>query len=185
MKKTALMLLITLGAIVPLGALMMVDEAHAAPVDNDYRIWGTSTPDKGSLILAIDDDARVIFPAVRWSIWLSAPAEVTLTTPSGVLVDEILPAGLHDFTDVYEPGHISVVWQVGQDTINYNLMVATGAAAAAEIDDPADTITVEKWVLEQEYRDLAIGCIICALVPSMFLIPYYRRKKNDEFYLAF
>jgi hypothetical protein len=96
MKKTALMLLIALGALVPLGALMMVDEAHAAPVDDDYRIWGTSTPDKGSLMLAINEDARIVFPSVAWSIWLSEPMAVTLTTPNGGLVDEVLPAGVHD-----------------------------------------------------------------------------------------
>lgn len=185
MKKTALMLLITLGAIVPLGALMMVDEAHAAPVDDDYRIWGTSTPDKGTLMLAINEDARIVFPTATWSIWLSEPMAVTLTTPNGVLVDEVLPAGVHDYNDVYETGAIAVVWTVGADTITYKLTVASGAGSAIAIDDPPVTITIEKWALEEQNRNLAIGCILCALVPSLFLIPYYKRKKNDEYYLAF
>ncbi len=185
MKKTALMLLITLGAIVPIGALMMVDEAHAAPVDDDYRIWGTSTPDKGTLMLAINEDARIVFPSVAWSIWLSEPMAVTLTTPNGVLVNEVLPAGVHDYNDVYETGAIAVVWTVGADTITYKLTVASGAGSAIAIDDPPVTITIEKWALEEQNRNLAIGCILCALVPSLFLIPYYKRKKNDEYYLAF
>jgi len=185
MKKTALMLLITLGAIVPIGALMMVDEAHAAPVDDDYLIWGTSTPDKGTLMLAINEDARIVFPSVAWSIWLSEPMAVTLTTPNGVLVDEVLPAGVHDYNDVYETGAIAVVWTVGADTITYKLTVASGAGSAIAIDDPPVTITIEKWALEEQNRNLAIGCILCALVPSLFLIPYYKRKKNDEYYLAF
>ena len=185
MKKTALMLLITLGAIVPLGALMMVDEAHAAPVDDDYRIWGTSTPDKGTLMLAINEDARIVFPSVAWSIWLSEPMAVTLTTPNGVLVDEVLPAGVHDYNDVYETGAIAVVWTVGADTITYKLTVASGAGSAIAIDEPPATVTIETWALEEQNRNLAIGCILCALVPSLFLIPYYKRKKNDEYYLAF
>jgi len=185
MKKTALMLLITLGAIVPLGALMMVDEAHAAPVDDDYRIWGTSTPDKGTLMLAINEDARIVFPSVAWSIWLSEPMAVTLTTPNGVLVDDILPAGVHDYNDVYETGAITVVWTVGADTITYRLTVASGAGSAIAIDEPPATVTIETWALEEQNRNLAIGCILCALVPSLFLIPYYKRKKNDEYYLAF
>ncbi len=188
MRRPALiaMLAVALMAVIGLmGALMLVDEAHAQPYEGDYRIWGSSTPETGTLMLAIDEDARIVFPCATWSIWLSEPMAVTLTTPNGVLVDEVLPAGVHDYTDVYEPGAITVVWTIGADTITYRLTVASGAGSAIAIDEPPATVTIEKWVLEEQNRNLAIGCILCALVPSLFLIPYYKRKKNDEYYLAF
>ena len=188
MRRPALiaMLAVALMAVIGLmGALVLVDDAHAQPYEGEYRIWGASTPDKGTLMLAIDEDARIVFPSVEWSIWLSEPMAVTLTTPNGVLVDEVLPAGVHDYNDVYETGAITVVWTVGADTIAYRLTVASGAGSAIAIDEPPATVTIEKWVLEEQNRNLAIGCILCALVPSLFLIPYYKRKKNDEYYLAF
>lgn len=188
MKKSTITLILTLALTVSFGAIITIDEAYSAdPADPaaDYRIWGSSTADKGSMILAIEEEARIIFPIVKWSIWLAEPAEVTLTTPNGVVVDEILAAGIHDFLDTYEPGSLSVTWSVGDDKITYTMTVASGGASALDIDDPPVTITIEKWALEEQNRKLAVGCILCALVPSIFLIPYFKRKKDDEYYLAF
>lgn len=188
MKKSTITLILALALTVSFGAILTIDDAYSAdPADPaaDYRIWGSSTADKGSIILAIDEEARIIFPIVKWSIYLTDSTHVMLTTPNGIIVDDILAAGIHDFSDTYESGSLSVNWSVGDDKITYALTVASGGASALDIDDPPATITMEKWIYERENQHLAIGCILCALVPSLFLIPYFKRKKDDEYYLAF
>lgn len=185
MKSSTIILVLILTFTATAGAIITIDDAYADDSAESYRIWGSSKAEKGSMILAIEPGARIIFPLVTWSLWLADSAHVTLTTPNGVLIDGTLPAGIHDFTEAYEPGAISVIWIVGDDVITYALTVASGGAAALDIDDLPETISMEKWIYERENQHLAIGCILCALVPSLFLIPYFKRKKDDEYYLAF
>lgn len=110
MKSSTIILVLILTFTATAGAIITIDDAYADDSAESYRIWGSSKAEKGSMILAIEPGARIIFPLVTWSLWLADSAHVTLTTPNGVLIDGTLPAGIHDFTEAYEPGAISVIW---------------------------------------------------------------------------
>lgn len=186
-KKTLIIALVALVAITgPL--FLLVGEAVAEPYEGDYRISGTSKTSSGSaLILGIDEGARTAYPLITWTIYLKADTQVNLTTPNGVIVDSVLPAGLHDFTDHYEPdaGAIIATWTVGPVVKEYRLNIASSASSAVSYDRADDSIKVTPDFLNKEEREVALGSIICALVPSLFLIPYWQRKKDEDFYYAF
>ncbi len=183
--KGVILAVALLALLAPAGLVLLSDNAAAAPYEGDYRIWGVSTPDSGALILAINENAKIVFPSVTWYIWLDTPTNVKLTTPNGEVVNESLAAGIHSFKDSYATGQASTIWVIGEDTITYTFTVASGAASAVEIDQPNLTITITKSQLDEDKRNLAIGCILCALAPSLFLIPYYKRKNNDDYYIPF
>lgn len=188
MNKKAILIIGILAILaVPIALMTAVDDAHAMPSD-DYRIWGTSKTASGSsLILAIDETARVVYPVVSWSIYVADDMAVKLETINGVLIDEILAPGIHDVNETYatDAGAITVTWTVADKVITYKLNVAYGASSAAAYDAPDNTVSVTPDYLSKQERNVAIGCIICALAPSLILIPYWQRKKDEDYYYAF
>ena len=163
-------------------------EAVAEPYEGDYRISGTSKTSSGSaLILGIDEGARTAYPLITWTIYLKADTQVNLTTPNGVIVDSVLPAGLHDFTDHYEPdaGAIIATWTVGPVVKEYRLNIASSASSAVSYDRADDSIKVTPDFLNKEEREVALGSIICALVPSTLPYSILATQKDEDFYYAF
>lgn len=188
MKLTPILFVIITLTIAPIFAFTGDIVAEETP-SADYRIWGVSRADNGTLALAIDDNAKIIFPNVVWSIWVAQPtpvkAIVTNASADNVIVDDVIPAGIHNFDVVAPIGAYNVTWTIGTATQTYNLTVASGTSSAVEYERPDHTIKVTQEYLSREEMNIAGGCILLALVPSLFIIPYHIRKKDYDYYDLF
>lgn len=159
--------------------------ADAAPEEDPVIIGISQLTDKG-LRLGIDDKATVAYPDVTWYVFLPADTHVTGADPEGSIIDDNLTAGLYIFTRSYEPGEpAEITWSIGGDVSTFELKIASSAAMAHKLDKPDNTIEVTPEFLTQEEREIAGGCIILALVPCLFIVPYWIRRKQEDFYEIF
>lgn len=168
------------------------------PVADTFRISGISRAEKGTLALAVDKDAKIAFPSVMWSLWLSKDTHVRAVGQSLVkddkglmpepvlLLDADLTAGTYEIPIDDAPlGQYRVTWIVGGVSQQFNLTVVSGTAGVMEYVKEDDFIKVAPGFLKQEEKEIALGCIVLALVPSLFILPYWMRKKDDDYYHVF
>lgn len=187
MKPFKIIFLLSIVALVA-SPILLIADAEAAPSDADYVLIGQSTTGNGGLILGITDKATVAYPSITWTLWIKADTHVSHTAPDGTIVlDEVLSAGLYEYSYTLpaDSGKVGFIWEIGDKTVTYNVTIAANSTAAWDYEKVLDTITVEKSFLTQEERETAIGCILCALVPSLFIIPYWRRRIDEDYYTAF
>lgn len=190
-KKLKALFVISI-TIVTLGLLVLVltPSAYALEYEGDYYLSATTKQNENStMALAVDDRSVVAYAMFEWVLYLADDTHVTHYDADGVLiVDEILNAGLHIFTykiDPEEHARAGLTWQIGNDTVEYNLRIASTASQAYDWQTKSDDVTVSaKWITEEQ-KEIAIGCIVCALIPAIPIIPLIKKRADNEVYPLF
>lgn len=182
MKAHTAILAVAVLAIISAPILLFSDGADGELSEDTYRIWGVSKTEGGTLALAIDETTKIAFPLITWSVYLAEDTHVKMTHGEDIIIDASLTAGIHDYDVEIAPGAYVTVWEIGEEKTTMALTVVSGATSAMEYEYPNDILTITKAQYKKEEQEIAIGCIILALMPSIFIIPYWQRRKDEDFY---
>lgn len=139
--------------------------------------------------LAVEDNSVVAYSCFTWAVYLAVETHVTHYDANEVMiVDEVLEPGLHFFSYKINPDEhrsVNLVWQLGAEILEYNLRIASTASQAFDWQTATDNITISERWLNEEIKEIAIGCIACALIPAIPIIPLVRRKADHDVYALF
>ena len=169
---------------------MLTPSAYALEYEDEYYLTATTRQSENSIMaLAVDDRSVVAYAVFEWVLYLADDTDVVHYDANGVLiVDETLTAGLHTFTYIIDPeehARVGLTWQIGAETIEYNLRIASTASQAIDWQTKSDDVTVSaKWITEEQ-KEIAIGCIVCALIPAIPIIPLIKKRADNEVYPLF
>lgn len=141
--------------------------------------------DGASLQFAITSESRIAYPEVTWYVYTPVAGHIIGTDSVGTIVDEELDAGLHTFTRSYAKGTSEVIeWDVAGTVFTYRFAIAASASDAVQKTQP-NVLTIDPGALKELEVEVAAGCILLVLAPSLFLVPFWRRRKDRGWSDAF
>ena len=141
--------------------------------------------DGASLQFAITTESKIAYPEVTWYVYTPVAGRVIGTDSVGTIVDEELDAGLHKFTRSYAKGTSEVIeWNIEGTIFTYRFAIASSASDAVQ-KTQLDVITIDPDVLDKLEVEVAVGCTLLVLAPSLFLVPFWRRRKDRGWSDAF
>jgi len=165
-------------AAVLMAILMLTPAAAAAPVEG-ADVHGTSHKEGSTFFqMAVLETSRTAFPVINWYIY--APDNATIRhVCNGVelLTAEVSP-GLHRYTITYEPADYTMSWQIGETVKTFSLRISNTTSAVID-EELEDLVAITVSELSKIELDTALGCIALTLVPSVFMIPFWRRRKQE------
>jgi len=175
--RSVLFALMAAVMIIPAAVLLTVPAA-AEPVD-DVTIHGISERSGSMLKIAVTGGVSMAYPDITWYVYLPAAAHVSHTINGNATIDADLDAGLHSYDLSYDVGTAAIVWSVDGIEYTFTLRITTTSAIIPEeVDD--GKIRIDPSFLAELERDVAIGCIVAALIPSIFIVPFWKARKDEK-----
>ena len=165
-------------AAVLMAMLMISPAATAAPVD-DADVHGASHKEGSTFFqMAVLETSRTAFPVIDWYVYAPENATVRHVCNGAELLVAEVAAGLHRYSFTYLPGDYVMTWQIGDEVKTFSLKISDVTSAVID-EEPEDLVTMAAAEVSKIEIDTAMGCIALTLVPSVFMIPFWRRRKQE------
>lgn len=171
-------LILAIAALAAVMAIMTVPVSSGDTAEGPTVI-GISSMSKSGLQIAITEDSTIAYKDVVWYVYVPSDGHVTGTDSLGSIIDSDLTAGLYTFERSYTSSSESVTWTINGETIVRTFRVAASTQEAYDYTQ-STSISIPKGFLEQQEREIAIGCIALVLAPSLFVIPFWKKRKDME-----
>ena len=179
-EKAIVILAVVLSAAL-LIIMIVPSVAGATTAVNEPTVIGVSHREGNNLFqVAVQEHSRMAFPIINWHVYLPENATVKHLIDGETAWEDNLTAGLHVITLEYEPGSYELQWQIGLlHRADFDLRITTSSAQIIDEEDD-NIIVIEPGTINRIEWETGLGCLALALVPSLFMIPYHRDKKEEE-----
>lgn len=165
-------------AAVIVALLLLAPSMDAAPIE-EASIHGISHKENNKFFqLAVEEHSRMAMPVIEWFIYATENSTLIHRANGELLIEENITAGLHRYELTYATGEQVMTWQLNDELWTFSLRITTSSQEIIE-DDNQEWVQMTMESLSQTKLNIAIGCIILALVPSVFMIPFWRRRKQE------
>ena len=140
----------------------------------DPHIHGISWREGTMLMIAVTDDSILAYQNITWFLWTPIEIEISHTCPVGSF-SMTLPAGYHSFEIHYEAVRQTIIWTLDDVDHIFNLRISDRALLADPELPSGNMIEVDR----NFELSIAAGAAIAALIPSIFIVPFWQARKNE------
>jgi len=174
-------LMILIGA----GLAVMAATASAEKIE-DPHIHGISEREGSILRIAVDDQSKTAYRSISWYVYTPSNVHVShLVDGSGEdpFIQDLAP-GYYVFTFEYEVGPQLIVWHIADTVYEFSLRI-TDRQILDDPDRPDNMIRVDPGYLTQQEREVAAGSFLAFMIPSFFIMSFWKSRKQEGWENAF
>lgn len=175
MKKKIIILAIMAILLTPILSLNL----SAEKVDT-VEIYGVSYKEGGTIFKShITESSKTAFPFIDWYIYALEDSTLIYICDGEEILNENITPGLHYYNFSYEDGNHLIKWKVNDEVKSFSFKITTSNAEFLEEEDK-DFITITAEELRKIEINTALGCIALTLIPSIFMIPFWKKRRGES-----
>lgn len=169
------------------GGLAFLTASASGEQIEETHVHGISTRGTSVLQIAVTDRSLTAYPVIDWYVYAPLFVHASHLVDDGLGAEPVsmdLEPGLHVFTMEYEVGTQTIVWIIGSETFEFVLRITDRAIVEAP-EHPSDWILVSPNALSDLELEVALGALLAAMLPSIFIIPFWKSRKEEGYENAF